>query len=228
MKIQHNKKTPGIKLSIIAGIAIVAIVGTFVLNEKILQPADAQNAVIHGSNTSPQVVGVQWPPAGSDHSPAPIQHITVIIGVNNTVQWTNEGEKGTWISANNMNDPDFAKAAPYFGSHFDGALVNSTQVGPNETEIFYKDISGQVSSFFSEPARYAANILDERTPFFEYTFTQPGTFGYHGSDPWERSSVTVLTPLSSASAPEFPFVVPVLLTSITSLIIFYRVKLKLF
>ena len=196
MKIQHNKKTPGIKLSIIAGIAIVAIVGTFVLNEKILQPADAQNAVIHGSNTSPQVVGVQWPPAGSDHSPAPIQHITVIIGVNNTVQWTNEGEKGTWISANNMNDPDFATAAPVFVSMSnlppEYKVQRTITVGSEKTEVFYTgpDTAGQERSFITMPMKSANNVMSPGKSF-EYTFTHVGTFGYHG-EPWERGYVTVL------------------------------------
>lgn len=179
--------------------------------------AYAQENTVQNLDVSPHVIIVPWPPQPTT------QHITVVIGVNNTIKWVKEGPRDDTITADNNNDPDFAKAAPYFGNHFDGTLVNSTQVGPNETEIFYKDPSGQVRGFFSEPARYAQNILDEKRPFFEYTFTRIGTFGYHG-EPWERSSVTVLAPLPNTSAPEFPFAIPILLISITSLIAFYRIR----
>lgn len=181
--------------------------------------AQTENNGTQFSNATPQTVVLHWPP-----QPA-IQHVTIVIGVNNTIKWVKEGLKSDTITADNTNDPDFAKAAPYFGNHFDGTLVNSTQVGMNETEIFYEDPSGQVRSFFSEPARYAHNTLDEKNPFFQYTFTRVGTFGYHG-EPWERCSVTVLAPLSSASVPEFPFVSPVLLIGIMSLIFFYGLRIR--
>jgi hypothetical protein len=205
-------------LHLFALITTIAFLGLIHL-QVYAQTENMQNNGTQFSNNTSQTIVLQWPP-----QPA-IQHITIVIGVNNTVKWVKEGLKDDTITADNNNDPDFAKAAPYLGNHFDGTLVNSTQVGLNETEIFYKDQSGQVRSFFSESARYAHNMLDEKNPFFQYTFTRVGTFGYHG-EPWERCSVTVLAPLYSASVPEFQSVFPVLLIGIMSLIVFHGLKIR--
>jgi hypothetical protein len=112
MKIQNNKKDSSIKLIVIAGIAIVAIVGMIAFGD-IVQPVKAQSTVTQNGNTSPQVVNISWPPTGwwtngQQHAPL---HTTVVIGMNNTVKWTNDGQNLEWITADNTNDRDFAKAA---------------------------------------------------------------------------------------------------------------------
>lgn len=201
MKIQNNKNAKNIPLLTIVVITAVIVGGVVALDEKIFEPANAQESVIASTNTSPQITTVQWPPAvNTFNSPNiqqnPPQHITVVIGINNTVNWINTGKNLEWVSADNASDSDFAKAAPVFVSPSsplpsEYTFERSISVGPEETQVFYKDNdSGQEKSFFTTPMKFASNIL---TPGknFEYTFTHAGTFGYHDR-PWVRGYVTVL------------------------------------
>lgn len=194
MKIQNNKKGSNTKLLIIAGIAILSVV-SMISFEKI-QSANGQNVVGQNSNTSPQVVTIQWPPTGwwtngLQHAPL---HTTVVIGVNNTIKWVNEDQRMEWITADNNDDQDFGKAAPYFVSVSDlphtYKIKKTVSVGPEETEVFFNAPDSLKNSFFTMPMKYANNVLAPGKSF-EYTFTQAGTFGYH-SRAWERGYVTVL------------------------------------
>lgn len=197
MKIQNDKKgVKNIKLLSIVVITTVIVGSIFAFDEKILEPANAQESTAQSSNTSPQVITEQWPPVGNaldmqHHTP---QRITVVIGVNNTVEWINEGQQLAWLSADNASDPDFAKTAPVFVSvsHLPSeyTIKNSVTVGPNETQVFYTDALGNEKSFFTMPMSLASNVLIPGKSF-EYTFTHAGVFGYHGR-PWERGYITVL------------------------------------
>ena len=198
MKTKNAKNDLNIKLLAIAGIGIVIVTGMVMLNEKIFPLANAQNAITQSGNTSPQVTAIQWPPAGwwTNGQPHVPLHTTVVIGINNTVKWTNNGQKEEWITADNTSDPDFAKATPYFVSvsdlPSDYKVTKSVTVGSAETEVFYSapDTLGQEKSFYTAPMKFAPNVLDSGKSV-EYTFKHAGTFGYH-SRAWERGYVTVL------------------------------------
>lgn len=194
MKMQNNKKGSSIKFLAIAGIAILSIAG--VIGFEKIQSANGQNVVVQNGNTSPQVVTIQWPPAGwwtngQQHTPL---NTTVVIGVNNTIRWVNGDQKMEWITADNNDDQDFGKAAPYFVSVSELPHTYKVQktisVGPEETEVFFNAPDSLKNSFFTMPMKYANNVLAPEQSF-EYTFTHAGTFGYH-SRAWERGYVTVL------------------------------------
>lgn len=103
--------------------------------------------------------GAEDQSSGKNYDP---QYIRVIIGVNNTVRWINDGNTMNSIVADNSSDPDFYNITNQFS-----AVMENTKM-PN----------------FLKPGES-----------FEYTFTKPGYFGYHGvPHPWQRGWVLVLTP----------------------------------
>lgn len=88
------------------------------------------------------------------------ENITVVIGYNNTVQWTNNDDTLSSVVPDNHNDSRFSMALSREDS-------DSHPIG---TPIYPGDYS-------------------------EYTFTKPGTFGYHSDPhPCMTGSVTVLLP----------------------------------
>jgi plastocyanin len=97
--------------------------------------------------------------SGKNYDP---QYIRVIIGVNNTVRWINDGDTMNSVVADNSSDPDFYNVTNQFT-----AIMGNAKT-PN----------------FLKPGES-----------FEYTFTKPGYFGYHGvPHPWQRGWILVLTP----------------------------------
>lgn len=77
------------------------------------------------------------------------QTVTVAVGLNSTVVWTNHDRVPHYLEADDpVSDPGFAEA-------IEGAMP----IAPGES--------------------------------FSYTFTKPGTYGYHGK-PWMRGTVVVL------------------------------------
>lgn len=103
--------------------------------------------------------GAEDQSSGKNYDP---QYIRVIIGVNNTVKWINDGHTMNSIVADNSSDPDFYDVTNRFS-----AIMGNAKM-PN----------------FLKPGES-----------FEYTFTKPGYFGYHGEPhPWQRGWILVLTP----------------------------------
>lgn len=85
--------------------------------------------------------------------------ITVVLGVNNTVQWVNSDFGLTFIEADNESDPAFY-------------AVTEIKQDARLTDVSLPNVLKTGESF-------------------EYTFTTPGEFGYHGK-PWQRGTVVVL------------------------------------
>ncbi len=100
--------------------------------------------------------GASNPNSGKTFEP---QTIKVVIGVNNTVRWTNNDIVPHWIEADDDKDPDFFRETTFGASSFIGE--RHSYLNPGEA--------------------------------FEYTFTKPGEFGYHGQ-PWESGTVIVVLP----------------------------------
>jgi plastocyanin len=90
--------------------------------------------------------------------------ITVIIGVNNTVRWTNYDRVSSSVVADNATeDPDFAAAAAQFPTELPAPGVTIKNWLP----------PGQS---------------------FEFTFNRPGEIHYHSEPhPWLRGTVKVLS-----------------------------------
>ena len=95
------------------------------------------------------------------------QVIKVVLGVNNTVVWTNNSTSIVNVRADDYSDPDFFKAT-YNGE------ANST----------------------SQNYRITGNILGPGQSF-NFTFTKLGVFGYHALEVWLGRGIVVVLPSNS-------------------------------
>lgn len=154
-------------MSIAGVIAIVATIVSLGLTQVLsYQPA-----------SSPSVASITIPPGsssitGGQGTFAP-QVAKVVIGVNNTVSWTNRDSQTTFIKADNDKvDPAFFKATTL-------------------PESVVTTVNGGIESKSSDIG--ALNLPNVLKPgeSFQYTFTVPGEYGYHGK-PWQRGTVIVL------------------------------------
>ncbi|MGI0087855.1 MAG: cupredoxin domain-containing protein [Nitrosotalea sp.] len=74
--------------------------------------------------------------AGKNYEP---QYLVVVLGVNNTVRWTNEAADGNSIVANNNDDPDFANATQLQSTgYMHLMLANFLNPGKSFTYTFTK------------------------------------------------------------------------------------------
>jgi len=153
-------KTLHLSIIVGAGIAIVLLSFLFIFY---LPTSDNIQQRVANAGLLTQKTTVVIPPgsenqdSGKNYDP---QHILVIIGVNNTVRWINDGVTMNSVVADNPSDSDFYNVTNRFSAVMENAKM------PN----------------FLKPGES-----------FEYTFTKPGYFGYHGvPHPWQRGWVLVL------------------------------------
>ncbi len=154
-------KMKTLHLSIIVGIVVITCTSFFLIYHSVY---DQQQQMMSNFDPLSQVTTVIIPKGAEDQSSGKNydpQYIRVIIGVNNTVRWINDGHTMNSVVADNSSDPDFYNMTNRFSAVMENAKM------PN----------------FLKPGES-----------FEYTFTKPGYFGYHGvPHPWQRGWVLVLT-----------------------------------
>ncbi|HEV8406261.1 MAG TPA: hypothetical protein VGQ13_10210 [Nitrososphaera sp.] len=112
------------------------------------------------------------PGADTDFEP---KVTTVVIGVSNTVKWINTDNVVTWIRADNKN--------------FDPGFFAATEIPGGTTTTLP---SGEIVSTPSDLSTKIPNVLAPGE-YFEYTFTVPGEYGFHGK-PWQHGTIIVLPP----------------------------------
>ncbi|MGI0060926.1 MAG: cupredoxin domain-containing protein [Nitrosotalea sp.] len=131
--------------------------------------------------------------SGKNYEP---QYLVVVLGVNNTVRWENHSNSTQWIVADNSSDSNFAAVTPYSENYMppsDIKLLSDLYAG----SVYVKQIlepDGKKTTLYTATIKSQNYLMPGKS--FEYTFTTPGTFGYHGR-PLERGSVTVLPPVCS-------------------------------
>lgn len=155
-------------MSIVGVAAIAAIAIAFGVSQA--SSLAVQRAPAVASVTIPQ--GSSMMVDGQKETFVP-QVITVVVGVNNTVRWTNQDSVTAFIEADNDRmDPAFFKATTL-------------------PESVVTSADGQMTSATSDIGNLQLPNVLQPGESFEYTFTIPGEYGYHGK-PWQRGTVIVL------------------------------------
>ena len=187
MNIRNNLNRK--KLIAISATITIAMIAT--LLSYVESDSYAQKEIIT-SNTvgSPSITTVSLP-VGPPQSHNPIQHTKVVIGVNNTVRWVNPDISDNWVTADNAADPNFALSAPYFGHIQPNLTVTKvTSVGKVTVYTTVRYGGKTMDVYISPDMKDASNFL-KPGKYFDYTFTTPGTFGWHAK-PWQLGDVTVI------------------------------------
>ncbi|MGI0073399.1 MAG: cupredoxin domain-containing protein [Nitrosotalea sp.] len=144
MKILH--------LSIIIGAGITAAIGIFIF---LTFPSENKsNEIVPPPAPSPQITTVIILPGSEDQNSGKTYDppsITVMMGINSTVQWINKADVPNSIVSDGIGDaPESA------------IVMHSSSIMPGQS--------------------------------YEFIFTVPGTYHYHGEPhPWQKGTVIVLS-----------------------------------